>query len=475
MSTPKGFPSQKKDERVGAQHVTVEPVGQSQYGLTVSGPGYHVLTASDAVEAGSTTSVIVATAHSALRGDIIRFTSGAHNNREVKVHSIPSANSIELVETLATAPVVAVTFDILRAKAAVINADGSLITTSAAGDLSYKRNAVSTFVSEDTGTPANSRPLPVKLMGVAGDINITAGDLNVSLDHANDSTKIGDGVDLLAITAAGEALVSLTTPLPAGTNNIGDVDVLSLPALPAGANTIGKVDQGLGGASAWKVDGSAVTQPVSGPLTDAQLRAAAVPVSGAFFQATQPVSGPLTDAELRAAAVPVSAAALPLPTGASTSALQTTGNTSLSSIDGKVPANLTVTATRLLVDGSGVTQPVSIAGTVSVTEAALDIIDFLDTPLHDSAVTTIPGSASTPVTVVASLAAAVKKIQSMDTTGSYIGLYSDPAGTPVLQAIIGPGSDTVVDVAIPAATVLGVRSMTTSSITVGNLAINFIG
>lgn len=56
---------------------------------------------------------------------------------------------------------------------------------------------------------------------------------------------------------------------------------------------------------------------------------------------------------------PVSAASLPLPSGASTSAAQTTGNSSLSSIDGKVPANLTVTSTRLLVDGSGVTQPVS--------------------------------------------------------------------------------------------------------------------
>lgn len=36
--------------------------------------------------------------------------------------------------------------------------------------------------------------------------------------------------------------------------------------------------------------------------------------------------------------LPISAAALPLPTGASTSALQTTGNTSLSSIDTKTPA-----------------------------------------------------------------------------------------------------------------------------------------
>lgn len=115
----------------------------------------------------------------------------------------------------------------------------------------------------------------------------------------------------------------------------------------------------------WGADGVAVdvsganplptsvvgTVAVSGPLTDAQLRAAAVPVSG-----------PLTDAQLRATPVPVSltsttitgsvavtgtfwqatqpvsAASLPLPTGAATSALQTTGNTSLSNIDGKLPA-----------------------------------------------------------------------------------------------------------------------------------------
>lgn len=72
---------------------------------------------------------------------------------------------------------------------------------------------------------------------------------------------------------------------------------------------------------------SVPTHGVTGPLTNAELRAAAVPVSGTFWQATQPVSGtfwqatqpvslasvpshavtgPLTNAELRAAAVPVS-------------------------------------------------------------------------------------------------------------------------------------------------------------------------
>jgi hypothetical protein len=53
-------------------------------------------------------------------------------------------------------------------------------------------------------------------------------------------------------------------------------------------------------ANAAKVDGSAVTQPVSGTFWQATQ-----PVSGTFWQATQPVSGPLTDAQLRASAVPV--------------------------------------------------------------------------------------------------------------------------------------------------------------------------
>lgn len=53
-----------------------------------------------------------------------------------------------------------------------------------------------------------------------------------------------------------------------------------------------------------------------------------------------------------------------LPTGASTAANQATANASLASIDSKIPANLTVNSTLLLVDGSGVTQPIS--GSVSV-------------------------------------------------------------------------------------------------------------
>jgi hypothetical protein len=93
----------------------------------------------------------------------------------------------------------------------------------------------------------------------------------------------------------------------------------------------------------------AAAVPVSGPLTDAQMRAAAVPVSGPLTDAQMraaavPVSGPLTDAQMRAAAVPVSgpltdaqlrAAPLPLPTGAATEA-------TLSSLNAKLSTSTTI-------------------------------------------------------------------------------------------------------------------------------------
>jgi hypothetical protein len=47
-----------------------------------------------------------------------------------------------------------------------------------------------------------------------------------------------------------------------------------------------------------------------------QTMAQSVPVAIASDQSALPVSGPVTNAELRAAAVPISAASLPLPTGA---------------------------------------------------------------------------------------------------------------------------------------------------------------
>ena len=93
--------------------------------------------------------------------------------------------------------------------------------------------------------------------------------------------------------------VSSLPELPPGTNNIGDIDVLTQPARTHTADSI-KIGDGtdlllISSSGAALVDGSAVTQPIS-------------------------------------------ATSLPLPTGASTSAKQDTGNTNLASIDSKITA-----------------------------------------------------------------------------------------------------------------------------------------
>ena len=99
--------------------------------------------------------------------------------------------------------------------------------------------------------------------------------------------------------------------------------VTSLPAIPTGSNTIGKVDQGAAGAAAWKVDGSAVTQPIS-------------------------------------------AAALPLPSGAATAAKQPALGTAGTPSSDVLTVQGATSMTPLKVDGSGVTQPVSGSVTANI-------------------------------------------------------------------------------------------------------------
>ena len=102
-----------------------------------------------------------------------------------------------------------------------------------------------------------------------------------------------------------------------------------------------------------------------------------------------------------------------LPTGASTSAKQDIGNTSLSSIDGKLPSGLTISSTRLLTDGSGVTQPISAASLPLPTGAATSA----NQSTANSSLSSIDGklsakATSAPTTSVASSATSVTLLNS---------------------------------------------------------------
>jgi hypothetical protein len=83
----------------------------------------------------------------------------------------------------------------------------------------------------------------------AEDVAHTTGDVGtVALAVRRDTAAVGSGTDgdysTLNVNASGRLYASATidAALPAGTNNIGDVDVLTLPALAAGTNNIGDVD-----------------------------------------------------------------------------------------------------------------------------------------------------------------------------------------------------------------------------------------
>jgi hypothetical protein len=141
---------------------------------------------------------------------------------------------------------------------------------------------------------------------------------------------------------------------------------LALNALSAYYPT---VDQGepAPSASAWPVYVTTLPTPVgvsaaslplpAGAATSANQTTANSSLSSIDGKLPSPVSGKVP-VDGSSVTQPVSAASLPLPAGAATSANQTTANSSLSSIDGKLPSPV---SGRVPVDGSSVTQPVSAA------------------------------------------------------------------------------------------------------------------
>lgn len=144
-------------------------------------------------------------------------------------------------------------------------------------------------------------------------------------------TKLVDaaGVNEAAVDAAGNVQVDVNN-FPATQPVSGTVAVSNFPASQPVTDAAAEASlSSIDGKTPVLVSGAV---PVTGPLTDTQLRATPVPISGTVtatgpltdtqLRATPvPVSGtvtatgPLTDTQLRATPVPISAASLPLPTG----------------------------------------------------------------------------------------------------------------------------------------------------------------
>lgn len=202
--------------------------------------------------------------------------------------------------------------------------------------------------------------------GVGNPIGSTAGALNVAV--------VGGGGENASVGTNGAPIPPASTLIGGkdGSGNIqpfhitalGAIEVdsststqpISAVALPLPTNACQETGGNLASmngkftttAFGVKVDGSGVTQPISG----------AVSVSN--FPGTQPVSGSVAITNFPGSQ-PVTAAALPLPANA---AKETGG--ALASIDGKI----TTTVNGVKVDGSAVVQPISVSALPLPTNAS---------------------------------------------------------------------------------------------------------
>jgi len=209
------------------------------------------------------------------------------------------------------------------------------------------------------------------------------------------------------------------------------------------------------------VDGSGVTQPVSGTIT-ANLGTIAgvstettlsaintkIPASPSTDRtlSNAPFSTRLTDgtsfykATTPSDTQPISAAALPLPSGASTSALQTTGNSSLSSIDGKLPAlgqalaaasvPVVLTAAQL----STLTPPAAITG--FALESTLSSLNAKVTAVNTGAVVVSSGSITISNSSFASTQSGNWSVRNQDGSGNAITSRATGSARPIDVAIV---------------------------------------
>lgn len=366
----------------------------------------------DAIDSISS-NVITAASHAALKGDVIRMTSGAAVRQEYRVFEV-ATNTITLEQDeLSPAPVATDTFQILRPTSLTVGTNGTVTVSS--GPVEFVLDSTDTQVEEDTGTPANNVPLPVKLLDTSGNENQVTVSGTVTVDS-----------ELPAAAALADTTANPTVPgvgsfaqLFNGTTwdrmrgditNGLDVDV-TRSALPTGAATeatLGSIDTDTGtiAGDTTSIDGKT-------PSLGQAAMAASVPVVIASNQSRVP-----TDANLQVGDADNSA-----------------------------------------------TNPVF--------TDRLDVIDFADTPLIDAS--SINGSAGAFVQVVASTAAATKAIQVADTGGVFMGIYTGPAASEVLAAQFGPGSNETVEVAIASGTRISLRSLETSGPSGGNIILNFLG
>ena len=471
---------------------TVQPLGPNKSALDViPNAAFYVGANNRVAEAGSTSSTIVLTGHDIFPGDIIRMTSVASNPIQIDmgVHSVIDANTIQLVGSLtdingADAPIAAAdTFDILRPISIRVTASGAM----AQGPITFELDGVDQVVLEDTVTPANNHPLPVKITGASGDINITAQDLHMQLESTGlnpDSVQIGDLNNAATIKVGAVGPTNLAAENSLRTSDFYVYDTLItidgvLDAIKTDtglSSTEAKQDTiitalGLQSTAAHQVTAQTSLTAIAASLDTLDNTVAGNELQVDIVSSTLP-SGASTEAKQDTI---ITALGLQ-----STAAHQVTAQTSLTAIAASLDTlDNTVAGNELQVDIITSALPTGAAtaakqDTIIANTADLDVqktlaIDFSSTNVAG-------GGAYTEILAAVSNLSATREITIFMSTGDPMYLAVGAVASEADKILIPPGGfATPIKVTIAATTRLSLTRLNAGTTSVGNMYVNLLG
>lgn len=488
------------------QWVTGSRLGSKKFALDTKPQGVYMVGASGRIaEAGSTNNIIKLTGHDAKVGDEIVLLTSANNiiERGGTVKEVVDADNIKLDIIFSAAVAAGDTFDIMRSVTPRYSETGETLATVSSAPIEFVLDGVDTQVVEDTVTPANNTPLPVKITSVTGDINITAGDLNVHTSHAGanyDSQRIGDGTNLMAVNASLEAqvrdddanttLAAMSAKLPATIGQktkaasmavtlASDEDALNLGditgtiSLPTGASTEAKQDDAITQLTAlvakdFATQTTLAAQSAKLPATLGQkARAASLAVTQSTEdQAIQAnistkidtVAGAVAGTEMQVDIVDIN--------GIATEAKQDDAIVQQTAISGKLPATL---GQKAMAASMAVTLA---SDQTSIPTTKMDVIAH---DLHDASSTNITTGAY--VELIADIGAiSGKKVQIFNGQGTPFYLAVGAAASEADKLIVCPGGfpDGGIEVNLPVNARISAKAIG-SDITSGTIIINIMG
>lgn len=218
----KGYPTSKKSlgsiqgysseqTTSQSQFITAQEAGSDHVALDMSQRALYQVSNGNIV-ASAFKRFLTCVGINALKGDVIRFTSGVLDNQDFPILSAPNGDTMILATEFDTVPSIGDTFELYRFTFVQVDRDGSQLVTVQPAPISIMKDGVVTDIVLDTIAPHNHVPIPVCITDVSGgaNVSITAGDINVSIKHTGvdpSSVRLGDGTTEVGVTLSEELQV----------------------------------------------------------------------------------------------------------------------------------------------------------------------------------------------------------------------------------------------------------------------------